>query len=175
VNKTLTAALNAQERLLVAETERDAMNALDEDDVLALHGRIRSARNKYTGQYRRAASARVEEKGGRGKARPANEQAALKAEAFEQALSAVSRRLAALSRSSAAELRSERIATARGGRPGAGPDTGSAARTPDSAGAARAVTDRPRGDRSLRSPSSEKRRASAQSSGARKQAKRDSR
>ncbi len=175
MNKTLTAALNEQERLLVAETERDAMDALDEDEVLALHARVRSARNKYTGQYRRAASARVAEKGGRGKARPANKGAALKAEAFEQALSVVSRRLAALSRSSAAELRSERIATARGARAAAGPATGSGARTPVGAEAARTVTDRLRGDRSLKSPSSEKRRATAQASGARKQAKRDSR
>ena len=151
------------------------MDALDEDEVLGLHARVRSARNKYTGQYRRAASARVAEKGGRGKARPANKQAALKAEAFEQALSPVSRRLAALSRTRAAELRSERIATARDARAGAGPAAGSDARTPAGAGAARTVTDRPRGDRSLKSPSSEKRRATAQAAGARKQAKRDSR
>lgn len=173
MNKTLIAALNEQERLLVADTERDALGALDEDDVLALHARIRSARNKYTGQYRRAASARVAEKGSRGKARPENKQAALKAEAFEQALSVVSRRLAALSRSSAAELRSERIATARDARAAAGPAV--SARTPAGVGAAPTVTDGPRGDRSLKSPSSEKRRATAQASGARKQAKRDNR
>jgi hypothetical protein len=174
VNKTLIAALNEQERLLVAETERDALDALDEDEALALHARIRSARNKYTGQYRRAASARVAEKGGRGKARPENKQAALKAEAFEQALSVVSRRLAVLSRSSAAQLRSERIATARTASAAASPAAGSGGRTRTGAGAARSVTDRPRGDRSLKSPSSEKRRATAQASGARKQAKRDS-
>jgi len=173
VNKTLIAALNEQERLLVAETERDALDALDEDEVLALHGRIRSARNKYSGQYRRAASGRVAEKGGRGKARPENTQAALKAEAFEQVLSVVSRRVAALSRSSAAQLRDERIARARDVRAAASPAAGSGARS--GAGTTRSATDGPRGDRSLKSPSSEKRRATAQASGARKQAKRDSR
>src|SRR3954451_24014985 len=35
VNKTLIAALNEQERLLVAETERDALDALEEEEGLA--------------------------------------------------------------------------------------------------------------------------------------------
>ena len=111
---SLLAVLNESERLLVAETESAALAPLDEDAVAALHDRVRRARNKYVGQYRRGASARVPAAGGRGKARPANQQAAVKAEAFEEALSRVSRRLAVLARQSAAELRDQRLAAARG-------------------------------------------------------------
>jgi len=94
-------------------TEREAMATLDEDGVSELHNRIRRARNKYTGQYRRGASARVTEAGGRGKARPANARNAARAEVFEEALNRVSRRLAALSRQSVADLRAERLAAAK--------------------------------------------------------------
>jgi hypothetical protein len=59
------------------------LDRFDEDETLALHMRVRSARNKYVGQYRRTASARVTELGGRGVAAPKNRRAALKAEAFE--------------------------------------------------------------------------------------------
>ena len=59
------------------------------------------------------ASARVVDKGARGEARPKNRTAALKVEAFEDALSRVSRRLAALSRESASALRTERLEAAR--------------------------------------------------------------
>ena len=113
---SLLAVLNESERLLVAETESAALAPLDEDAVAALHDRVRRARNKYVGQYRRAASARVPAAGGRGKARPANQQAAIKTEAFEEALARVSRRLAVLARHSAAKLRDQRLAAARGGR-----------------------------------------------------------
>ena len=92
MNASLLAVLNDAERLLVAETERAELAALDEDAAISLETRIRRARNKYVGQYRRGASARVAEKGGRGMARPENKRAALKAEAFEEALSRVSRR-----------------------------------------------------------------------------------
>ena len=65
----LLAVLNDAERLLVAETEAEAMAELDEDGVVALHTRVRRARGKYVGQYRRAAAVRVPEQGGRGLAR----------------------------------------------------------------------------------------------------------
>jgi hypothetical protein len=193
VNKALIAVLNDQERLLVAETERARLDALDEDAVLALHDRVRRVRNKYAGQYRRGASARVVEQGARGQARPKNQRAAMKAEAFEEALSAVSRRLAALARRSAAELRAERIAAAKGGTAARrSPARKTAARkttarkttarkttarktTARKTTAARSVTDKPRGDRSLRSPASAKRTASTRAAGARRQAKRDGR
>src|SRR6516164_4994235 len=121
MNKSLLAVLNDAERLMVAQTGRAELAALDEDAAIELEGRIRRARNKYVGQYRRGASAAVADHGGRGKARPENQRAAMKAEAFEEALSRVSRRVAALARQSAAELRAERIAAARAAKQSQGP------------------------------------------------------
>ena len=59
MTKAMLAALNDSERLLVAETEPRELNDLNEDEVVELHTRIRRARNKYVGQYRRGATARV--------------------------------------------------------------------------------------------------------------------
>src|SRR5262249_10613454 len=130
MNKSLLAALNDAERLLVGQTGRAELAALDEDAATGLEDRIRRARNKYVGQYRRAASAAVAEHGGRGKARPENTRAALKAEAFEEALSRVSGRVAALARQAAAELRAERLAAARAAKPSPGPQGAGAGAPP---------------------------------------------
>ena len=173
MNATLLAVLNDDERLLVAETEPEQLAPLSEDEAVELHARIRRARNKYTGLYRRGASARVAEKGRRGKARPADDRAAIKAEAFEQALSGVSRRVAVLAGQSAARLRGERIEMARAAKQGTGPDVDGPA--PAHTRAGRPVTGAKSGDRAVRSPATEKRRASTQAAGARRQAKRDSR
>ena len=116
MNAALLAVLNDAERLLVAQTERAELAMLDEDAAIELEARVRRARNKYVGQYRRGAAAAVIEHGGRGRARPENKRAAMKAEAFEEALSRVSRRVAALARQAAAELRAERLAAARAAR-----------------------------------------------------------
>jgi hypothetical protein len=159
--------------LLVAETERAALAALDEDAAIDLEARIRRARNKYVGQYRRAASARVAEHGARGTARPENLQAFMKAEAFEEALARVSRRVATLARQAAAALRAERLAAARAARHGRAPGTGPADAAVGRKGPS--VTTEPTGDRALRSPRTEKQRAGTLASGARRQAKRDSR
>jgi hypothetical protein len=97
----------------------------------------------------------------------------MKAEAFEEALARVSRRVAALARQAAAELRAERLAAARAAKQGRGPDAGPA--VPAAGQPVPAVTGEPNGDRALRSPASAKRRASTRAMGARQQAKRDSR
>lgn len=173
MNASLLAVLNDAERLLVAQTEPAELATLDEDAAIEFEARIRRARNKHISQYRRDASARVAEEGGRGKARPENKRAALKAEAFEAALSRASRRVAVLARQSAAELRAERLAAARAGKQGQGPDGRGAA--PGASRKGPAVTAAPTGDRALRSPATEKRRASTRAVGARRQAKRDSR
>jgi len=173
MNASLLAVLNDAERLLVAETERAELAALDEDAAIELGTRVRRARNKYVSQYRRGASAAVAEHGGRGKAGPENKRSAMKAEAFEEALSRVSRRVAALARQAAAALRAERLAAARAARQGRGPDAG--APVPAAGGLGSTVTGEPIGDRALRSPASAKRRASTRATGARQQAKRDSR
>lgn len=173
MNASLLAVLNDAERLLVARTEPAELAALDEDAAIELEARIRRARNKYVSLYRRGASAAVIEHGGRGKARPENTQAAMKAEAFEEALARVSRRVAVLARQSAAELRAERLAAARAAKQGRGPEARQAA--PATGRKGPTVTGEPTGDRALRSPRTEKQRASTLASGARRQAKRDSR
>src|SRR4051812_30258633 len=170
---SLLAALNDSERQLVAGTAPAALAALDEDAVVALHDRVRRARNKFVGQYRRGASARVPAAGGRGKARPANQSAAVRVEAFEEALARVSRRLAVLARHSAAQLREERLAAARGvgrARPAV---KGSAVMAPTSPIKAKPVPRR-RGV-AARTPASEKARAATRATGDRRQGKRDSR
>ena len=165
MDKRLLAQLNDADLLLWRETEPEAMAPLDEDAVLELHNRIRRARNKYTGQYRRAASARVAETGGRGRARPANARNAARAEVFEEALNRVSRRLAVLSRQSAAELRAERLAAARADRTG-GPARDAAKEQPGSRGQARVHR---------KTTGGVKRDASSRATGARRQARRDAR
>ena len=146
------AVLNEAETLLIEETSREALAALDEDAAIELETRIRRARGKYLSQYRRAASVRVAEHGGRGRARPENARAAQKAEAFERALSRVSRRVAVLAAQSAAALPGQR-------GPGSGAPTVPAGRT---------------GDRAVRNPASERDRAGTLAAGARQQARRDS-
>ena len=173
MNAALRAVLNDAERLLVAQTERAELAALDEDAAIDLETRIRRARNKYVGQYRRAASARVIEHGGRGTARAENKRGAMKAEAFEEALARVSRRVATLARQAAAALRAERLAAARAARHGHAPGTGPA--EPAFGRKGPSVTGEPTGDRALRSPRTEKQRAGTLALGARRQAKRDSR
>jgi hypothetical protein len=173
MNASLLAVLNDAERLMVAETERASLAELDEDAAIELETRVRRTRNKYVGQYRRAASAAVIEHGGRGRARPENKRALMKAEAFEEALSRVSRRVATLARQSAAELRAERLAAARAAKQGRGPNAGTPA--PATGRTGPTVTGEPTGDRALQSPAAKKARASTRAQGARQQAKRDSR
>jgi hypothetical protein len=173
MNASLLAVLNDAERLLVAETERDQLAALDEDAAIELEARIRRARNKYVGQYRRGASAAVAEKGGRGKAHPENTRARMKVEAFEEALSRASRRVAVLAGQAAAKLRAERLAAARAAKQGRGPDGQAAAPSANPRGHAAGAEAAAAG--ALRSPRTEKQRAGTRAMGARHQAKRDSR
>ncbi|WP_344125944.1 hypothetical protein, partial [Luedemannella flava] len=112
----LLSTLTEAELALVRESERDSIVDADEDTLVDLHTRVRRARNKYVGMYRRQASARVAEHGGRGKARPKNLRNAEKAEIFEDALARVSRQLAVAAKRSAMELRAERLAAAREAR-----------------------------------------------------------
>jgi hypothetical protein len=179
MNASLLSVLNDAERLLVGETDSANLAALDEDAAIALEGRVRQARDKYVGIYRREASARVAEHGGRGKARPENTRAAMKAEAFEEALARASRRVAILARQSAARLRAERLEAARAARHqgngrGAAPEVSREGAVAEGPGQSNpAVTGEPTGDRALYSPVSQKRRASERAQGARWQAKRD--
>ena len=113
MNQRLLNSLTDAERLLVAETERDALKSLDEDELLDLHQRIRRARTKYVKNYRRAASAAVEQRGGRGFSYPKNQRDRDKAELFELSLARVSREVAAAANRAAAALKAERLEAAR--------------------------------------------------------------
>jgi hypothetical protein len=172
MDASLRAVLTEAERLLIDETDRAALAALDEDAAIDLEARIRRARGKYVSQYRRSASARVPERGGRGKARPENARARAKAEAFERALAQVSRRVAVLARQSATELREERLAAAREAKQQDWPGSGQL--VPRQRRQGPDVSPEPTGSRALRNPASEKERAGTMAAGARRQARRDS-
>jgi hypothetical protein len=172
MDAAMRAVLNETEKLLIDETSREALAALDEEAAIELEARIRNARDKYVSQYRRAASARVAEHGGRGRARPENAHALQKAEAFERALSRVSRRVAVLARESAAALRAERLALARAAKQRDWPGTGEIVPRQRRQGPAAPAS--PTGDRALRNPASERERSETLASGARQQARRDS-
>lgn len=169
----LLRSLSESDLLLVRETAPGELTAMDEDGLLDLHARVRRARNKHVGMYRREAAARVPAKGARGKARPANANNAARAEIFEEALARVSRQLGAAARQSARELKDARLALA--GREtltaasAAKPSRRSAANTRPAA-RSRVPADNPR-----QSPGRKKREASSIAAGARRQAKRDSR
>jgi hypothetical protein len=159
-------ALGETELAAVRATESAALAELTEDELLDLHTRVRRARNKYVGQYRRRASARVAEAGARGAVRPGNRRAAERAEVFEAALARVSTALARSARQSAAQLKSERLAAARADRAGVRPAT-----PPDAQEVASPAPTRP----PVKSAGRRKRDASTLAAGARRQARRDSR
>ncbi len=161
-------SLTEAEFLLVRETEPAQLAQLDEDSLLELHTRIRGARNKYSKLYRRGASTRVAQVGGRGKAGPKNTRNRQKAEVFEDALARVSRSLAAAARRSAIDLKAERLKEARAQR-----NTS----PPKSARPASPVKKAQRRSQPIpaSTPAMRKRHASSQAMGTRRQAKRDSR
>lgn len=158
--------LKDSERDLIRELEPDRIEALDEDALIELHRRVRRARNKHTSNYRRKAALTVQREGGRGIAHPKGSKSRLRAEAFEEALSLVSTRLAVVAHEEAERLKHERLQLAQGkGNKG-----------PDSAGPAAAGKVQGSGRKREHSKSSGglKRDASTTAQGARRQAKRDS-
>lgn len=162
----LANSLGKAEKDLLREAEPKRMEKLDENELLDLHKRIRRARNKYSGIYRRQGSAKVARKGGRGMAKQKNTRNAGRAEVFEDALARVSAQLADVAASHAEQLRSDRLAAANPG--GTWPGAQGTAPAGEGAHARAQVTDRkPKG------PGREKRNASSQAQGARRQAKRD--
>src|SRR3954451_23957226 len=106
-------SLTEAELLIAHSAEPAALADLDEDALLDVHDRVRRARNKYLGQYRRQAESKVSDVGGRGKSYAQNQRARDKAEVFERALARVSTALGKAARRAAAELKEERLAAAR--------------------------------------------------------------
>jgi hypothetical protein len=162
----MTALLNSlteAELSLIRETDNTRLAELAEDELVELHTRVRRARNKHVKVYRREAAALVGDSGGRGKAGPKNTRRRAKAEVFEGALATVSQHLAAAARASAKALRAERVTEDR--QPSPSP---SRARR-------RSAVEPQRTDRRPDSPALRKRHASTRATGARRQARRDSR
>ena len=160
-------AVGETELAIVRETAPAALAELDEDELLDLHARVRRARNKHVGQYRRQGGARVQPTGGRGKAHQQNQRARDRAEVFEAALARVSAALAKAARASAAELKAERLAAARAGRAGGFRSSPATAQPRQEAGGARRPPEKSSGRI--------KKDASSIAAGKRRQAKRDSR
>lgn len=164
----LANSLGAVERDLLRETEDHRMSELDEDSLVDLHRRIRRARNKYVGVYRRTGSAKVAKKGGRGLARQKNTRNAERAEVFEDALARVSAVLATVAAAQAEQLKAERLAAAN--PPGTWPGSDESPEAVPEQGVAASAS-----DRSPKDPGRKKRNASSRAQGTRRQAKRDSR
>ena len=166
MDRAVLTSMTVAEQRLVAETSRDAMAGLDEEELLALHSRVRRARAKYVSKYRRHASGAVVKRGGRGFSYPKNQRDRDKAEVLETALASVSKEVGVHAARAAAELKASRLAAARSG--GSGPKTavtGTASR--------KRATSRPRGAK--KTTGGLKKDASSRAAGVRRQAKRDSR
>ena len=167
MNQAVLNSMTEAEQRLVADTSRDAMAELDEEELLALHSRIRRARSKYVTKYRRRAGGAVVKRGGRGFSYPRNQRDRDKAEVFETALAWVSKEVGVRAARAAAELRASRLAAARSGGPG---PRGGAARA---ASVQEPAATRQHGVK--KTTGGLKKDASSQAAGARRQAKRDSR
>ncbi|WP_250036879.1 hypothetical protein [Paractinoplanes maris] len=159
-------SLTETELLLFREAEPDNLAGLDEDGLLDVHTRIRRARNKHQKVYRRQAAGRVGEVGARGRAYPKNTRSRAKAEVFEDALARVSDAVAGAARASVEALRAERLAEAQ--QPGNVDPPG----PPRPRNQTRAAQ---RTDRQPDHAGIPKQRASTRATGARRQARRDSR
>ncbi len=107
--------LSQSEKELVLAARPKKLRALDEDELIDLHKRMRRARNKYAKMYRRRAADQVKADRTRSKASKKHAKVAAKAEIFEDKLAKVSRQLAVVARQQADTLRDERLAAARGG------------------------------------------------------------
>jgi hypothetical protein len=166
MNQAVLNSMTAAEQRLVAETSREAMVVLDEEELLALHARIRRARSKYVTMYRRNARGAVVKRGGRGFSYPKNQRDRDKAEVFEGALAAVSKEVGTHAARAAAELKASRLATARS--TGSGPKKVAA-----TAAAPEMPASRARGVK--KTTGGVKKDASSRAAGVRRQAKRDAR
>jgi hypothetical protein len=167
MNQAVLGSMTAAEQRLVAETSREAIATLDEEELLELHARIRRARSKYVNVYRRNAAGAVVKRGGRGFAYPKNQRDRDKAEVFEAALATVSRAVGAHAARAAAELRTSRLASARSAT--SGPRKRAARSTTAQASTA------PSPRRATKTTGGVKKNASSRAAGARRQAKRDAR
>ncbi|CAN5438509.1 hypothetical protein BH10ACT3_BH10ACT3_09770 [soil metagenome] len=183
MKKSTSKLLNKDERDLVRATDAKRLAKLDTDQLVELHTRVRRARNKYLKLHRRQAGAQVDADRARGVAATKNQRTAVKAEVFEEALSAVSSQLASASKKSAAKLRKDRLKAAR-----PSPKKGAAKKGAVGNRAARRKirpatryssrtrnSSKRKGDQSLKSPARRKAAASSRASNKRRQAAKNNR
>lgn len=85
--------LTQQESSLIAESDPDSLERMDEKQLKDLQNRLRTVRDKNFNMLRRQGAARVEAEGARGAAQPANERRNEKVEVLDEALARVSQRL----------------------------------------------------------------------------------
>lgn len=170
MKQSVLRSLSERDTVLMLETKRKNLETLSEDELVALHSRVQRARNRHVTNYRRAGATRVAETGTRGAAREGNQLNRDRAEAFEDALARVSKRLAVVAKRSADELRKERLAAAKAAK---GTPEGATAAGSSNAGTSRAA--RRNSDRRVKTPAKKKEVASRAATGARKQARKDNR
>src|SRR5262245_39071107 len=139
---------------------------MDEEALIALHARVRRARDRFVQLHRREVAEQVGVTRARGTASVAPRRSASKAEIFENALARVSSSLARAARATAASLRAERLAAARSTARPAATQEPAKAPTPTKAAAPRARN---------RPPIERRVTAGTRASNARRQAKRDQR
>lgn len=168
MKQSVVRSLSERDTVLLLETKRKNLETLNEDDLVALHTRVQRARNRLVSTYRRAGAARVTETGTRGAARAGNQVNRDRAEVFEDALARVSKRLAAVAKQSAHDLRKERLAAAKAGK--GTPEVAVA----EPAGAGGSDPAR-KADRRVTTPVKKKEVAGRAAAGARKQARKDNR
>lgn len=172
--KATFSILSESDKRLVLETELAKLKRLSEDDLLALHARVRRARTKHTKLYRQAAASRVKANKARANASKTHARDRARAEVLEEALARVSRRLAIVALQSAEDLKQERLAAARAGKgsankPGArGTSKGSSKAKGKPSGSSSAK-------RKPKTPATKKAHASTLAKGKRRQATRDKR
>lgn len=178
MNKATRALLTDAEIELVLETEGDQLASHDEDELIALHDRVRRARNKYSKLHRRQAAQQVRDDRSRGAAATRNQRTVAKAEVFEDALARVSRRLAVLARQQAKDHRAERLEMARQQQEELPPAAENRASRRDAARSRRPI-DPPKGAGNSRArtpkPVDRKVAAHTRASGKRNQARKDGR
>lgn len=103
---------NKKDQTLLVTTEPQRLEKLNEDDLGGLLDRVRRARDKYTDVHRRRSGATIRASGKRASAATSNERTLRQAEIFEDAVSRVARHLSRAARTSATELKAERLTAA---------------------------------------------------------------
>jgi hypothetical protein len=167
MNPTELDLFSATEQTLLVQTDRARLAALSEDELDDLFTRVRRARTKYTKLYRRQSADLVAAKSSRAGTATSNQRTKRKAEILEDALARVATALGAAARATAKELKAERLASAQAAK--------GSPRTQRSAGSTPIPTSAKDGKAPRGRSTSKARQASRKSSGARNQAKRDSR